>query len=213
MPGALAARPRPAAPAPKFEAPGALTIMSTTAGAEVEIDGKSVGTLPTEDSFVVAPGVHKIRVFLRGWTEYIDTFEVKPGEDVELEIDLIPFAGIVKISTGEPGATVKIDGKVEGVTPFDKDVPVGKKAIVVSRPGFQDEVRELQVQAGQEYVLDIALREIPGGGGGGGADFYETWWFWTIVGVVGAGTATAIAVTSGGGQEAPPTASFTLQIP
>jgi hypothetical protein len=212
-PLALIATPRTAqAAAPTFEAPGSLVIMSTTTGAEVEIDGKPMGKLPFDDSVLVQPGVHKIRVALRGWTEYIDTFVVKPGEEVELEIDLIPFAGIVKINTREPGATVKVDGKVEGVTPFDKDVPVGKKTILVTRPGFYDETIELTIQAGEEYIRDLALRKLPGGGADGDA-FYETWWFWTIVGVVGAGTATAIAVTSGGTQQAPPNASFTLQIP
>jgi len=199
------------AAAPTFEAPGTLMIYSTTRGAEVEIDGKSMGKLPFEDSVMVQPGVHKIRVFLRGWTEYIDTFEVESGAEVELEIDLIPFAGIVKINTREPGATVKVDGKVEGVTPFDKDVPVGKKTIVVTRPGYYDETLDLMIQAGQEYIHDLALRKLPNVGGD--EAFYETWWFWTIVGVVGAGTATAIAVTSGGGEQAPPSASFTLQIP
>ncbi len=193
-----------------IEVPGELVLFSTTTGAEVEIDGKPVGKLPMEDSLMVTPGVHKIRVFLRGWTEYIDTFEVAPGEEVELEIDLIPFAGIVRIDTKEPGATVKVDGKVEGVTPFDKDIPVGRKLLTISRPGCYDETREIEIQAGQLYTFDLELRMMPGAGED--AEFYEQWWFWTIIGVAGAGTATAIALSSGGEATAP-SASFTLQVP
>lgn len=203
----LAAKP----PAPAAEASGGVTIFSTTNGALVEIDDEPRGTLPIKGPIALAPGVHKIRVSLRGWTEYIDTFEVTAGDEVELEVDLIPIAGIVRINTKEPGASVKIDGKVEGVTPFDKDVSVGKKVITVARPGFYEESRDLEIRAGQEYSLDFALREMPVASSDDGA-FYEQWWFWTIIGVAGAGAATAIVLSSGG-ESAPPSAAFTLQIP
>ncbi|MCA9513401.1 MAG: PEGA domain-containing protein [Myxococcales bacterium] len=205
----LAARPK--APEPKVEAPGGVTIFSTTNGALVEIDGEPKGTLPIKGPIVLSPGVHKIRVSLRGWTEYIDTFEVAAGDETELEIDLVPFAGIVKVNTKDPGATVKIDGKVEGVTPFDKDIAVGKKVVTVGRPGFYDESREVDIRAGEEYVLDFQLREMPTTSSDDG-EFYEQWWFWTIIGVAGAGAATAIALSSSG-ESAPPSAAFTLQIP
>lgn len=198
--------------APRFEAPGSVTIMSTTTGAQVQVNGEVIGKIPLDDSIVLKAGVHRIRVSLRGWTEYVDTFEVGAGEDVELEIDLIPVAGIVRINTDEPGVTVKVDGKVEGVTPFDKDIAVGDRVVTLSRPGFHDEVRQLTITAGQEYVFDIAMRPLPVEVAAEGDAFYETWWFWTVIAVAGAGTATAIALSSGG-ETAAPSAAFTLQIP
>ena len=184
---------------PKIQAPGELTIMSLTNGAEVVIDGKPMGTIPLEDSLVLLPGKHTIKVTKRGYSEYTDTFNVRPGESVELEIDLLPFAGMVKIMTPEPGATVKIDGKVEGVTPFDKDLQAGKRIITISRADFQDEVRELEIRPGEAYELNILLRPVSKDrGDAGGEAFYETWWFWTIVGVAGAGAAAAAVATSSG---------------
>jgi len=209
---AWAAGPRtPPPPAgPRIEAPGGVLINSTTTGAIIEIDGKQVGTVPLDDSIVLLPGQHTLKVHLRGYTEYLDTFTVAPGEEVELEIDLIPYAGIVRVNTTEAGATVKIDGKVEGVTPFDKDIPVGKKQLLVTRPGFYDDVRELDVRAGETYNVDVVLKAMPKKDTDEAA-FYEKWWFWTIVGVAGAGAATAIALTSGG-EAKPPTPSFTLSV-
>lgn len=213
---AMAASPRnppltPRPPGPKIQAPGGVVISSTTTGAVIEIDGKVMGKVPVEDSIVVMPGQHTLKMTLRGYTEYLDTFEVSDGEEITLEVDLIPYAGIVRINTAEPGATIKIDGKVEGVTPFDKDIPVGKKALLVTRPGFYDETKELDVRAGETYNVDIVLRPLPVKPGENSA-FYEKWWFWTIVGVAGAGAATAIALSSGGEAKAP-SPSFTLQIP
>ncbi len=192
------------------DGPGELTIYSTTEGASVEIDGKSQGVLPMA-SIILEPGQHTIKVQLRGWTDYIDTFEIKPGEELELEIDLIPFAGIVKINTAEPGATVTIDGKIEGVTPFDKDIAVGKKTIVVSRPGYHDQSQELEIIAGEAYNLDVSLTAMPVAKTDDD-EFYETWWFWTIVGVAGAGATAAVLLTGDDAQPAP-TPNFTLSVP
>jgi len=201
-----------AAGAPAVEVPGSVMIYSTSVGANVEIDGRHVGRIPFEDSLMVTPGTHQIRVWLRGYTEFIDTFEVRPGEDLELEIDLIPYAGIVKVNTREPGATVKVDGKVEGVTPFDKDIPVGQRTVTITREGYHDASRDLDIRPGQEYVLDIVLDPLPMVAKPSAA-LYEQWWFWTIIGVAGAGAATAIALSAGGGEQPPPSAAFTLQIP
>jgi len=211
--GATVAPARAAPPrGPKIQAPGGVFVNSTTLGATIEIDGKVVGKVPMDESIVLMPGEHTVKLTLRGYTVYQDKVTIVAGEEVELEIDLIPYAGIVRINTKEPGATVKVDGKVEGVTPFDGDVTVGKKTITVSRPGFVDEVRALEVMAGEAYNLDIELRAITKPKVVDESEaFYETWWFWTIVGVAGAGAVTAIAVTSGG-EAAPPTPNFTFTI-
>ncbi|MBL8784352.1 MAG: PEGA domain-containing protein [Deltaproteobacteria bacterium] len=198
---------------PTIAVPGELIVVSLTIGATIEIDGKPMGKIPLEDSLVLMPGQHTIKMTKRGYTDYLDTFEILPGAPLELEADLLPFAGIVRITTSEPGATVKIAGKVEGVTPFDKDIPAGKKTIVVSRPDFFDDTRELEIRAGEFYDIDVVLRALPKKGDevSGGA-FYEKWWFWTIVGVAGAGAAAAVIATSGG-QTVSPTPQFTLSVP
>ena len=210
-PGLLAAPPRNRKP--RIEAPGELVVMSLTNGATVEVDGKEIGTIPLGESLVLLPGTHTLKMTRRGFTEYTETFEVKPGEPVTIEYDLLPYAGLVKIDTAEPGATVKIDGKVEGVTPFDRDVPAGRKLITVSREGFYDEVRELDIRAGESYQLDIQLRLMKKHEEVSGDAFYETWWFWTLVGVAGAGATAAIVAGTASGDTITPTPSFSLQVP
>ena len=209
---ALAAKPKPPVNRPVIDAPGGVTIVSTTNGATVFVDGKDVGKIPMDDSIVLLPGQHTIKVTLRGYGDYLDTFDIAAGQEMELEIDLAPFAGIVRINSKTEGATVKIDGKVEGVTPFDKDIAVGKRTVTVSALGFKDETRPIDIKAGETYTLDFDLKELPKVEAESGA-FYKKWWFWTIIGVAGAGAATAIALTAGGGTTTSPNPSFTLQIP
>lgn len=210
---ASAAKPKPTA---EVQAPGTLVIFSTTTGADVEIDGRNVGKLPMEDGLAIEPGEHSLRVTLRGWTEHIDTFAVQPGQEIELEIDLIPIAGIVRVWTTEPGATVKVDGKVVGVTPFDQDVPVGRVEISVSQPGYFERAQTLDIAAGETYDLKVDLQPMPEVAVAAAEDgaFYEQWWFWTIVGVVVVGgAATAIGLTVPGDADRAPAADTTIKIP
>ena len=92
--------------------PATLVVYSLTEGARVEIDGKEVGTIPLDDDFAVEPGDHTIRLSKLGYAEHNDTFSAKPGGEVELEIDLIPVAGIVTIKANTEGTVTEVFVKV-----------------------------------------------------------------------------------------------------
>ncbi len=186
--------------------PATLVVYSLTEGARVEIDGHDVGTIPLDDDFAVEPGDHTIRLSKLGYSEHNDTFTATSGGEVELEIDLIPVAGIVTINSNTKGATVKVDGKVVGVTPFiDQEVKPGKIALSIEAPGYEPFLQELKIVAGQPYPIlaklkknlvaarppaTVELTTVPA--------FYEDVWFWTTVGaVVVGGVATALAFTIG----------------
>jgi hypothetical protein len=186
--------------------PTRLVIYSTTERAEVEIDGTPVGETPMEEGLIIAPGAHTIRVSKRGWTEHIDTFEARDGETVELEIDLLPIAGIVRIKTQNPGATIEVNGKVVGVTPFDQDISVGKAAIRVAQSGYHDVVKTLDIKVGQVYDLDLTLDALPVVDRPKASDetLTQKWWFWTAVGGVVAGGAWAVAAILAADDTTPP---------
>lgn len=199
------------APIAKVIADGELVIFSTTNGAIVEIDGKKLGTVPFKDPIKMKPGMHSIRVYLRGWSEFSDTFEIKAGDETELEIDLLPSGGLLKVNADKPGATVKVNDKVVGVTPFDGDIPVGKAELKVTLPGHKDFVQTMNVAPGKEYKIDVVLEQLASVSTG--PEFYETWWFWTIVGVAVAGGTTAAVVLSQPADKAAPIPDFVITIP
>jgi len=204
----------PVAKKPALQAPGELFISSTTEGAQLVIDGKPIGTLPLEDSIILLAGEHLVKITHRGFKSYMGTITIVAGESIELEMDLLPWAGIVRITANVEGGTVKVDGDVQGVTPFDGDVTSGERVITVSHPGFDDEVRKIKLSAAQTYDLNFTLVSSNKGPVAGSSDseFYETWWFWTLIGVAGAGAATA-AVVAGGGETQPLVPNFSLQVP
>lgn len=190
---------------PKKDKPttGELVIFSFAKEAGIEVDGKLVGKVPRTEPLPLSPGKHTVRVFKRGFTEFTETVTITAGEQTELEADLIAFAGIVTIvakgEDGAPveGATVAIDGKLAGKTPFDRDVPAGKRTLVVQADGFHPfTVKSAAIEAGKPFHLEANLKKVTVivGGDDEGGGVHTKWWFWTIIGV---GVATAVAVPLG----------------
>ncbi len=66
------------------------------------------------------------------------------------------------ITSPTEGATISLDGKPPADLPLIAKVPKGKHRIVVSAPGYFDEVRDVEAVQGSMLALDLALREKPG---------------------------------------------------
>lgn len=69
---------------------GAVTVSCATSGAEVEIDGRALGTTPLGRAFHVAAGPHKLVVQRAGLAPFVREFSVAAGAEVELVADLAP---------------------------------------------------------------------------------------------------------------------------
>jgi hypothetical protein len=87
LPSAAAAgQPNP----PAAPAQASLTVESTPAGADIEIDGAFVGNTPSTVS--VAPGSHQVAVKKKGFTDWTKTLNVTGGS-VHLNAELEQAAG------------------------------------------------------------------------------------------------------------------------
>lgn len=184
---------------------GTVEVFCFVKGAEVELNGQSVGQAPLTKAITLKPGTYTVRVHKRGYTEFIETVSVEAGKNVELEADLIAFAGIVKINANVAGASVAVDGKLAGKVPFDKDIQAGKHTITVQAEGHEPFSQELDIQAGKRHAVDVELKALPDkppvvAEGG----VHTKWWFWTIIGVVVAGGATAAGVALANQPESTP---------
>ena len=211
----LPAAARPPRKKKKTPTTGTLQIFSFAKGAKVEINGKQMGALPRKKPFVLKPGKYTVRVYKRGYTEFLEAITIKAGKAEELEADLIAFAGIVQINANVPMATVAIDGKLAGKVPFDRDVPAGKHTIVVQAKGHQPFKQQVEVEAGKPLVLNVELPvSVAIGGDKTEGGIHTKWWFWTIIGVVVAGgTATGLALGLQGASETEATPDTIIKLP
>lgn len=72
-------------------------------GAEVLVDGKSIGTMPLDMPLIVAPGEHKVVVHLDGKKDGDKNLRVASGDEVEVKIKLgdLPKESVPTEAVGE----------------------------------------------------------------------------------------------------------------
>lgn len=199
---ALAKQPpaKPAAPAAAPLPEGTLALSSTTEGAEVFIDGEKVGTVPLSGPVPLSAGEHTIKVIKTGYAPLIDVFKIQKKGQTRLEVELVPISGALKVTASVERARVYIDGKFVCETPCSAEMPVGPRAVQVSKGGYKDFFQNIASVAGQETALAVTLEELPAGANpykpaaAPPPKWYEKWWVWTLAAVGAGAVATAIAV-------------------
>jgi hypothetical protein len=187
--------------APAAARAGALEVSSSTAGADVAIDGERVGTIPLPGPITtLPPGEHTIKVEKPGFAPYIDVFKIDRKKPTKVEVELVAVAGVLKLKTNVEAARVYVDGKFVGEAPLTTEIGVGARAVQVSKGGYKDFFQNISAVAGQEVNLDVMLEELPMGANPykppppPPPKWYEKWWVWTV-GAVGVGVVvTAVVV-------------------
>ncbi|MEZ4475579.1 MAG: PEGA domain-containing protein [bacterium] len=185
---------------------------STTIGAVIVVDGEVVGEVPMEAPVTLKPGSHTIKVQKPGHADYIDTFKVTARKPTILEIDLLPVAGILRFESTPAGATVVIDGRQLGETPYQGELPPGQRVVELRLPGYTVYRREFLVRAGETYPLAadlVPMPEIP-------PDdlvtpWYGHWWVWAGAAAL-VGGVTAAVLLSDDGRDTPPNPPYLLDI-
>jgi hypothetical protein len=186
----------PAAGAPRSHL-GRLVLTSQTEGAEVAIDGKVVGKTPLPEPLPLKPGKYTLKMTKRGFTEYIDVFTIRARRETRLDIDLLPVAGILRITANVKPARVFVDDKFVGEIPLDADVAAGPRTVKITKGGYKDLIKKIAVVAGQPLTLDVTLEELPPEQNPfrppppKALHWYERWWVWAVI----AGGTTALALS------------------
>jgi hypothetical protein len=180
---------------------GALELVSSTAGADVSIDGERVGTIPLAGPITtLTPGEHTIKVEKPGFAPYIDVFKIDRKKPTKVEVELVAVAGVLKLKTNLEAARVYIDGKFVGEAPITTEMGVGARAVQVSKGGYKDFFQNISAVAGQEVNLDVLLEELPVGVNPykppppPPPKWYEKWWVWTVGAVAVGAVVTAVVV-------------------
>lgn len=181
---------------------GWVQIFSGTKDAKIFIDDEFIGLVPYNEPIELKTGQHTILVTKGGFTDFRDTFDVMEGETTELEIDLIGYAGIVRITSDVQDAVVLLDSKPIGNPPLEVEVPVGEHAIMMTREGYYEKIEKLLIKAGEVYDLRFSLEPLPPEvlkKMAPSDPVYKKLWFWGIVAAVAGGTAAAFFLKPGGG--------------
>jgi len=142
-------------------------------GAEVLIDGRSVGTTPLE-SPEVSPGRRRIEIRSQRYQPAAAEVEVQGcGRLQELTLALDPSGSAVSLSSVPPGAGVKVDGQALGRTPIELELAAGSHEIEIRAERYKPWRERIEVRAGQPMMLPevrlepadgrLAIRSQPAG--------------------------------------------------
>jgi hypothetical protein len=188
----------PAQARSRYADKGWLRLTSMTAGATVSIDGQEVGTLPFPEPIPLAAGKHTLKIVKRGYTEYLDVFGIKRGKTTDLDIDLLPYAGILVVTSRVPEARVFIDGKFEGTTPLEVEVLIGKRSVRVAKAGYYDFIATVSSIAGKVFKVRARMKPLPIGSNpyrprpAPPPRWFEKWYVWA--GIAGGVAAVTLAI-------------------
>ena len=164
---------------------GTVVITATTLGAEVFVDGERVGTTPLPGPVFLSADEHTLKVTKPGFAPLIDVIKIARKKATKVEVDLTPVTAILRVKASISDARVFVDGKFVGQAPLESELPVGARAIQVSRGGYKDFFQNVEAVAGQEVVLEVKMDELPAElnpyvvKAAPPPKWYDKWWVWT----------------------------------
>jgi len=133
--------------------PGRLRITTgEITGASILIDSEPAATSPAE--IELAMGEYAIVVRARRFAEATYRVEItKPGQELAIDIALVPAWAMVGFSTSPPGARVVVDGQDLGATPLHTELGSGGHSIEYRLAGFDTHRSPVTVVAGNDLEL------------------------------------------------------------
>lgn len=135
-----------------------LFISSQPAQAEVFIRGVRVGETGVLDPIALEEGSYQVEFRKEGFLLHTEEVEVESGRFAFLHAVLTPAAGGSVQVTSRPRAEVFIDGESKGWTPVIVEAQPGMREVLLERPGFLPERRNVPVRSFRINRISASLR-------------------------------------------------------
>lgn len=81
------------------------------------------------------------------------------GASLQPKLEAVPATLVVE--TNPPGAAVRVDGRLIGVTPIAEPIPEGEHTIVIAKPGYVERERTITAVSGGEETISLGLQKVP----------------------------------------------------
>jgi len=145
------------------EEKGLLLLKTDPPGADIQIDGVSVGQTPRLITNLAAKDTYGVKFRKAGYQDQSISVRFDGRKPVVREERLVLASGTIDVLSEPSGAEVTVNGIVRGVTPMKvTGVPKGRATVKFHFDGFGDEVRDLAVNSGDQQTLSVVLKGLPG---------------------------------------------------
>ena len=138
-----------------------LSVRATAVGALVLLDGQEIGRTPLS-GLLISPGRHTVSVEHEMFDPWKQDFAVEPWQAVHLDARMTDKPTDVLVNTEPAGATARIPGAPECVTPCLVSLRAGSYHLTLERAGYQSVARDFDKPAGQMLELKFALDPVSG---------------------------------------------------
>ncbi len=144
-----------------------ITIGSDPEGAKVYIDDKTKLLGQTSYKTTLDPGKYKLFLVMDGFVPFEESIEVRAGEPLKLFFKLEKFqrVGRVRVKANVRGASLFIDGRNIGLTPYKDFITLdeGAHQVAMNKEAYGAFNREIKVEVNQdsEVISEIYLRDAP----------------------------------------------------
>jgi len=156
-------------PPPTSPVTGDLDLTSEPSGATVRLDGREVGNTPlTLERLPV--GEHTLELDKDGVYTGRRQITIAANTLDKLSLTLDRLKGKLTVFSDPRDATVFLDGKEVGRTPFSQEADAGSHTLRLTKEGYKPHEEALTLPANKETHTRIALRILRPGGTGGGVE-------------------------------------------
>ena len=144
---------------------GTLSLHVEEAGADVQLDGKALGTSPLAALTRVAAGAHEVHVTKAGFVPFVSHVDVAPDVKAIIDVTLVRAATtghvVVQGPPGEP-LRVLVDGVDRGATPWEGDLPAGAHEISGRSSTVSVAPQGIMVTAGERDQVTLVTAATAG---------------------------------------------------
>jgi hypothetical protein len=137
-----------------------LLIRTDPTRATIYLNEKPVGTSPFEGKGL-SPGKYQVRVTQEGYETWKKEITLKPGEILELPVQLALVEGELVVTAQPSLAKIYINGKFVGNTQYTgKDLRPGRYSVRVAKEGYEIWEKDVRVEPGKKIEVVARLEEI-----------------------------------------------------
>ena len=142
---------------------GKISILSTPNGATVSVDGRIVGKTPWLGQ-IISGGQHQVTLSLDQFEDWSEIVEIRASKSISLAPKLQPVQskrkdGKISILSTPNGATVSIDGRIMGKTPWlGQIISDGQHRVTLSLDQFEDWSEIVEIRESESISLAPKLQ-------------------------------------------------------
>ena len=145
------------------EEKGILLLKTEPPGASIVIDGVTVGQTPRLITHLAAKDSYSVKLRKAGYQDQSSQVRFEGRKPLVREETLVAASGTVNVLSDPSGAEVTVNGIVRGKTPvLVKEIPKGRAVVKFRLDGFEEELREIVINAGDMQTLSVPMKGLPG---------------------------------------------------